>query len=230
MVKHTLSCIEHGGVLDPFTCLTFHICKKFFADSLGDLNKNKSVNMLHIVGRAALVDGIDLDFILLDFSWVCRDVVLECFKSKVFDFSLFSLVIEHKLWLDYTQQLIEKDDTTCYAIISNFVSVPELIFVGMKGGVSGSFHMVFETEVDGASKFSNLIIVLVEKAEVPRYICIDGRNFRVHGCGERGKFVSHKSSSEGVHLVEGQPNELSPEIFIIAEVCIPAFDARYCLC
>ena len=34
-VNHILSCIGHGGVLDPLTLLTFHICKKLFAVRIG---------------------------------------------------------------------------------------------------------------------------------------------------------------------------------------------------
>ena len=63
-------------------------------------------------------------------------------------------MINHKLWLDYAQRHIEKDYTTCYAPINNFVIIYELLIVGLKGGVAGSFHVVFEYEVDGAYDLS----------------------------------------------------------------------------
>ena len=92
------------------------------------------------------------------------------FESKIFELSLFSLVIDHKLWLDYILRHIENYDTTCYTRISNFINIHELIIVGLKGGVAGSFHVVFEYEVDGAADFPKLDFVLVDKSEVLHYI------------------------------------------------------------
>ena len=63
-------------------------------------------------------------------------------------------MINHKLWLDYVQHHLEKDDTVCYALISNFISIHKLIIVGMRGGVAASFHVIFEDEVDGAAEVS----------------------------------------------------------------------------
>ena len=90
--------------------------------------------------------------------------------------------------------------------------------------------MVFEDEVDGAGKLPKPNIILVDKSKVPRYIWIDGLDLHVCGCGAGGLFVSHKPLWEGAHLVEGQTMELSQDIFIIDEVCIPVIDANDCLC
>ena len=74
------------------------------------------------------------------------------------------------MWLDYVQRHLEKDDTTLYDLISNFVIIHGLLIVGLKGGVAGSFHVVFEYEVDGAADFPKLDFVLVDKSEVLHYI------------------------------------------------------------
>ena len=61
----------------------------------------------------------------------------------------------------------------------NFVIIHELIIVGMKGGVAGSFHVGFEDEVDSATELLKLDLVLVYKAEVPRYIWFNGVDIHV---------------------------------------------------
>ena len=116
------------------------------------------------------------------------------FESKIFELSLFSLVIDHKLWLDYILRHIENYDTTCYTRISNFINIHELIIVGLKGGVAGSFHVVFENEVDGAADLLKLYLLLVDEAEVTRYIWFNGLDLHVYGCYKGGRFVSHKLS------------------------------------
>ena len=141
-VNHTLSCVKHGGVLDSFTILPFHVWEKVFVAGLGEIAENKGVSPLHIVCCAIFADGVDLDFILLHFFQLHTGVVLTCFKSKIFEFSIFSLVINYKLWLDYVQRHLEKYDTACYSLINNFVGIPELLIFGLKGGVAGSFQMV----------------------------------------------------------------------------------------
>ena len=66
------------------------------------------------------------------------------------------------------------------------------MIVGLKGGVSGYFHMIFEDEVDGAAEMMNLYLVLVGEAEIPRYICVDSLDLHVCGCGEGGRFIPHE--------------------------------------
>ena len=205
VVNHNLCRIECGRVLDPFTIFPFQISKKVFADSLWEIIKNEGVHPLHSVGRAVLADGVSLDFLLLYCRQVCTDVFLKIFGSKVFKLSFFILVINHDLWLDYVKWHIENDDTACYAPISNSISIHELLIVGLKGGVSGYFHMIFEDEVDGAAEMMNLYLVLVGEAEIPRYICVDSLDIHVCGCGEGGRFIPHEPFWEGAQLVEGQP-------------------------
>ena len=134
------------------------------------LIENEGVHPLYVIGLDVLEDGVDLDFLLLHCCQVRTNIVLTCFMNKIFKLSLFSSVINHDLWLNYVQHHLEKDDTTFYATISNFISIHELLIVGLKGGVAGSFHVVFEYEVDGAADFPKLDFVLVDKSEVLHYI------------------------------------------------------------
>ena len=78
-----MRCIEHGGVLDPFTLLTFQICDKVFVAGLEELIKNKGVHPLHIIGRAVLADSVDLIFFLLHCSQVRTGLVMACFDSNI---------------------------------------------------------------------------------------------------------------------------------------------------
>ena len=73
-------------------------------------------------------------------------------------------MINRKLWLDHIQRHLEEDCVTCYAIISNFVSVYKTIVIGMKVGAASSFHIFFKYELDGAAKLAELYFVLVNKA------------------------------------------------------------------
>ena len=76
------------------------------------------------------------------------------------------------MWLDYDQHDLEKDDIACYTPIINFISIHELLIVGLKIGVAGSFHVIFEDEADGVAELANLDIVLIDEAKVPRYIFV----------------------------------------------------------
>ena len=60
-----------------------------------------------------------------------------------------------------------------------------MLIVGTKGGIAGLLHMTFEDEVDGPAELTNLDRVLVDKAEVPRYIWVDGLDLHVCGCGDK---------------------------------------------
>ena len=160
--------IECGRDIDPFTLLAFQIREKVFTYILGEIIYNKGVHLLHVVGRAIFADGVDIDFILMSFCQVRMDVVLTCFKSKIFDVSMLNSAINHELWIDDVQLNLEKYDTTCYAPISNFISIHKLLIAGLKGCVACSFHVIFEDEVDGAAELTNLDLVFVDEAEAPR--------------------------------------------------------------
>ena len=54
--------------------------------------------------------------------------------------------------------------------------------------------MIFEDEVDGAAELSKLNLVLVDEADVPRYIWVDGLDIHVRGCGNGRQCVSHNPS------------------------------------
>ena len=95
------------------------------------------------------------------------------------------------------------------------------MIVGLKGGVAGSLQVIFEDKVDGSAEVTKLYLLLVDKAEVPRYIWVDGLDLHVCGCGEGGRLVPHEKSWEGAHLVEGKPMEMRQGILVIAEVCAP---------
>ena len=156
------------------------------------LIENEGVHPLYVIGRDVLEDGVDLDFLLLHCCQVRTNIVLTCFMNKIFKLSLFSLVINHDLWLNYVQHHLEKDDTTFYAPISNFISIHELLIVGLKGGVAGSFHVIFDDEVGGAAELLKLNLVLVDKAEVSRYIWVNGMDLHVHVCDKVGPLFLHK--------------------------------------
>ena len=183
-INHTVQYIERGRVIDTLIIFPFHICKKVFAAGLEEIIKNEGVHLMHVVGRAVLADNADLDFILLHCCQVRTDVFLTFFESKIFEFSLFRWVINHEMWLDYDQHDLEKDDIACYTPIINFISIHELLIVGLKIGVAGSFHVIFEDEADGVAELANLDIVLIDEAKVPRYICVDGLDINVRGYGE----------------------------------------------
>ena len=87
---------------------------------------------MHIIGRAILADGVNLGYIFLRFRQVRTDIVLACFKSKIFKFSIFILVIDHKLCIDYVQQHLEKMTPHSMPLISNFFSIYELLIVKLK--------------------------------------------------------------------------------------------------
>ena len=97
----------------------------------------------------------------------------------------------------------------------------------MKWGVAVSFQISFDNEVDGATEFPNLNIILVNKTKVFRYIWVDGFYLHVRGCGNGEIFVPHKLSWECAQLVKVQPMESSQEIFITAEVCIHVVNADF---
>ena len=150
--------------------------------------------MLHAIGRAVLADGGELGFILLCCHQVNMDVVLTCFNSKVFNSSLLILVINHQLQLDYVQHHIKEDYTACYTPINNFISIYKLLIVGLKRGVAGSFHGYFKDELDGPAELTTLYLVLVDKAEVPRYIWVDILDICAGVYWKGGKFVTHEPS------------------------------------
>ena len=47
--------------------------------------------------------------------------------------------------------------------------------------------------MDGPAHLTKLNLVLVDKAEVPRYVLVDGLDLHVRGDGEGGQFVPHES-------------------------------------
>ena len=51
----------------------------------------------------------------------------------------------------------------------------------LKGGVAGFICVIFEDEVDGPAELEEIDIVLVDKSEVPIYICVSVIDIYVRG-------------------------------------------------
>ena len=65
-------------------------------------------------------------------------------------------MINNNLWLDHIHWHLEEDRTTCYAPISDFISVHKLIVVRLKEGVAGAFHVVFKDEINGTAELTKM--------------------------------------------------------------------------
>ena len=171
-----------GSLIHSILC-RFTSARNYFQTVLESSSKDKGVHLMHIIGRAILADGVNLGYIFLRFRQVRTDIVLACFNRKIFKFSIFILVIDHKLCIDYVQQHLEKMTPHSMPSISNSFSIHELLIVKLKLGVTSSFHVVFEDELDGVSELLKLNLLLVDEETFPRYIWVNGIDIHVHGCG-----------------------------------------------